>query len=205
MTRIELDLGFKGNRAYIQGADMLDAAMSAWITSIPFCIEKLDFTMHRMSGKRLCLELRDDGVHIKETDVAVLRLTGQGETRCAALSELPCIPTSRTIDKEDGVFARCAIDTQGSTVQLSGASDISWAQTVVAMTKLLHLAVCPLPEDQQWIICRLTCRDWGACDTAVGGLQVRLDRMLGKKLTKSFVVRDGAIIADIYFAPRQIT
>lgn len=77
MNRYKLKLGFKGERKYIQGPDILNQAMQCIFQTYQGDLGNVEFLIHRMTGNDLYLEFEslDKGVVPEPDDIAILRLT----------------------------------------------------------------------------------------------------------------------------------
>lgn len=192
---------FKGERAYVQGPDMVEAAMREALAgeSAPQ-VSDLVFVMHRMTGRNLDLILDEDEPS-GAAPVARLSFAAHGAPRRGILVERAEAPAGARPYDEQELRARCRTDPAARSVVLRGASPLTPLETLVAMTKLLHQALYP-ETTGQWLFARLEAPRWPLGPLG-DGLELRLERAVGTRLTKSGARLGGQILASVFFSLRE--
>ncbi|MGH8691142.1 MAG: hypothetical protein ACREUS_08950 [Burkholderiales bacterium] len=199
--RSRIEFRFKGERTYIQGPDMVDAAMrEVMAAQMTARVSNLVFVMNRMTARNLDLIL-DDEAPPEATPVARLSFEARGVTRRGILVERADGPAERLGYDERELRARCRIDAGTRAIVLQGSSPFSAVETLVAMTKALHLALYP-DNPGQWLFGQLEAPCWPL--VAVGeGVEIRLVQAVGTRLTKSAARLRGETFAWIYFSLKE--
>jgi hypothetical protein len=193
-----IDFRLKGERAYVQGPDMVEAAMREVMTAGGH-VSNLVFVMNRLTGKNLDV-IVDEDEPAGAAPVARFSFEAGGAARRGILVERPERPAGRRAYDEDGLRRQCRTDPAARAVVLDGASPFTPVETLVAMTKALHLAV--YPQKGQWLFARLEAPRWPL--GGIGpGLEVRLGPGVGTRLTKSSARLGGELLAWIYFSLKE--
>lgn len=163
-------------------------------------VENLVFVMNRMTGRNLDLVL-DEKSPAGVAPVASVRFEAQGARRHALLVERAEEPRGRHPYDEDALRARCRIGLPSRSIVLEGQSPFTPAETMVAMTKALHLALFPDPA-AKWLFGRLEAPRWPPASFQEG-VTVTLANAVGTRLTKSRVSLGDATLAWIFFALKE--
>lgn len=195
-----LDLRFKGARAYLHGTDMLNAALRELVPAgAPQRVENLVFVINRLTGRNLDL-VRDEAQPPGLAPVASLRFESGGARQRAILVERPEPPRGRYAYDEDSLRARCRIDPAARAIALEAGSPFTPIETIVAMTKALHLAL--FPGKTHWLFGRLEAPCWPPPRFGEGAT-VALAQSVGTRLTKSRVSLGQETLAWVYFALKE--
>lgn len=200
---IMLQCCFKGERTYLQGADMMNHSLAHVRETLGADLSQLDFSIHRMTGANLILSLAATArapVGLGN-DVAIASFEAAGKSWQARLSDAESRPDCRYPYDEDVLIRRCSLDSQQRSILLEGETPYTPIETIVAMTKALHLTLFPRLEGS-WAFCRWESPHW-PLPPILGALSVRLVQALGTRLTKSQVWHEEAKIGEIYFSARQ--
>jgi hypothetical protein len=179
---------------------MVEAAMRA-LTEIRAIGEVSDlvFAITRMTGRNL--DLIVDEAEPGGSAVASLSFESQRVRQRAILVERPDEAAARHPYDEDSLRAGCRIDVPRRTIRLEGISILTPLETMVAMTKALHLALFA-GKAGQWVFCRLEAPRWPLA-SATDGLAISLAQTVGTRLTKSRVGLRDELLAWLYFALRE--
>lgn len=194
-----LSFQFKGSRTYVHGTDMwtnsIQAIKENWN---PSKISKFDFTIHKMTDHNLVLDSKSPTV--AKSAVGSIDFECDGEIVHLQLTESPSKAEGRYAYDEDSIAAACEIGREARTIRLTQTSPFSDIETLVAMTKSLHLDVFP-DANGKWVFCRLQADSWPlAIDRA--DLTIRLVQAFGTRLTKSVVVSGNKEIGTIFFSAK---
>lgn len=162
-------------------------------------VSNLVFVMNRVTGRNLEL-IMDEDEPAGAAPVARFSFDAGGTSRRGLLVERDDAPVARRAYDEDELGRLCHADVAARTVVLRGASPFTPVETLVGMTKALHLAVYPR-KPGQWLFARLEAPRW---PLGVGeGLEVRLGPGVGTRLTKSSARLRGSLVASIYFSFKE--
>jgi hypothetical protein len=198
-----LPLHFKGERDYIHGTDMLLYGIDVLNSAFSVSIEKLEFSIHKMTNKNLSLECSQavGAPKLSIQDVAVLTFQSQGLSWCARWIEQDSIPTERMPYDESQIVTLCKLDLENKILTLQQETPFNFIETVVSMTKLLHQRLFP-EVTAPWVFCRWSSAFWPV-NTTYKGLSVQHKQKLGTKLSCCDVSLEGECIAQIYFSTRE--
>ena len=207
MHSSELSLGFKGERSYIQGADMLNATMQ-FITSHASRarIEKLDFKISTMTSHRLTCHWwpRSSPQSLPGTAVATFTFQLDGiEHEGKLIQAEGCVDTRRAYD-ESPVQRQCTYTPAHRAVSLmSMPNDLSQIEVLVSMNKALLLKELSVPSGSQWVFCRWESPNWPLPNN-LSGTGLMLEQTLGTRLTRSRIKLNSEQIGTIYFSALKI-
>jgi len=203
MTEIGLAFMYKGDRRYIQGADILNTAMEAIQRLYPGVITGLVLTIHRMTGFNMLLESipGDTSVGSMDGRVATLVLCHDGVTHSFRLMEGNEAPLGSCEYDESVVTRNCTLDSCGKLILLASPSPYTPIETIVAMTKALHQKLFG-PQAGKWLFCRWSGKSW-PMPCSLGGISVEFRQKLGTKLTFSDVMLRGEMLGSIGFSARS--
>lgn len=206
MLKDMLDVGFKGNRSYIQGPDIHEQAMHCIQRKFPGGIRDIEFLIQNMTACHLQLQIEPvEGIHAPlSDDVAILRFTVGEERKQARIMVASGAPEKRGAFDESKVTFHCRIDKEARSVQLiNDCSGFSSIEKLVSMNKALHQAVLDIPGGTQWVYCRWSSPAW-PLPVALGGAKVTLKQTLGTRLTRADVTLDGLGLGQIYFSAKPV-
>lgn len=204
MERYPLDIGFKGERNYIQGPDMLNQVMQIIQRNRLGEIRDIEFIIQRMASQHLQLEIEqaEGSRSASPDDVAVIKFT-MGEKRLfARLLTAPGAPQARVPYDESLVTRHCQINTVDRSIRLAeDSSGHSSIERLVSMNKALHLAVLEKPAGTQWVFCRWDSAGWPMPDDLTHA-EVILRQTLGSRLTRADVMLNECQLGQIYFSAK---
>lgn len=202
MKNVDLGVCFKGARQYVHGTDMLNKSVALLTQELGTSLEQLDFVIHRMTDRNLCLNLdsAEDAVEFQASDVAELKFFVGGHAWVARLSEMHDTLVCRYPYDEDIVVTRCHLNVQERQIVLTDDAPYSKIETLVAMTKLLHQATFQ-DTAGNWVFCRWSSPFWPLAQ-GLNGVRIQLVQALGTRLTRSVVSLNGQTLGDIYFSAR---
>ncbi len=199
--RRNLDLHFKGGRDYIHGTDMVNSVMRELMQIRAVSdISNLVFIINRMTARNLDLVVHEEEP-TEGLPVASLTFETRGAKQRAVLVERVEEPRGRDEYDEDALCTHCRIDVNNRIIVMERNSTFSPIETMVAMTKALHLAVFP-GNSGQWLFGRLEAPSWPpGCLSE--GFTISLGQTLGTRLTKSRASLGAETLAWIYFAMKE--
>lgn len=200
----DLLLQFKGTRNYIHGPDILYESMSGLMRRFPSGFKNVDLAMHRMTDRNLRLSLyRSDTIiaNAAPERIATLRFQAEAATWIAYLTELPTTPSTRKNYDESAVIDLCHCEDEAALISLTQPSALNPVETLIAMTKALHLRLYPLP-DAQWIFARWESKCW-PLPSQPAGIKVQITQTLGNYLTKSEIKLGGHSFGHIFFSAKK--
>jgi len=202
MIKKSLSLCFKGARNYMHGTDMVNQAYSAVMETLAVAqVDAFRFVIHRMTGSRLALELRKgEGVSVAVAPVATMTFKAKGRPCLGVIVEDEGRPDCRYPYDEDSIVKACVLDREARNIVLQEESPFTPIETVVAMTKFLHLAVFP-DAPGKWVFCRWESEHWPLSQKQAG-LSVSLGQTLGTRLTRSEVCLDGEVLGQVFFSAK---
>lgn len=163
-------------------------------------VANLVFVINRMTGRDLDLIL-DEEQPPDGSPVASVRFETGGARQRAALVERAEEPRGRYPYDEDSLRACCRIDIAKRSIVLEGSPSFTPVETMVAMTKALHLALFA-DRAAQWLFGRLEAPRWPPASFHEG-VTITLAQAVGTRLTKSRVSLGRETLAWIYFALKE--
>lgn len=163
-------------------------------------VSNLVFVVNRATERNLDVIIGEDAP-TGTSPVARFSFEADGASRRGVLIERADRPVGRCAYDEGELQRRCRTDPEARTVVLRKASHFTPLETLIAMTKVLHLAVYP-GRPGQWLFARLEAPYWPL--SAPGeGLEIRLGPGVGTRLTKSRACLLGEVVAWIYFSLKE--
>jgi hypothetical protein len=203
MKNVDLAFCFKGARQYIHGTDMLNQCTTVLREKLVGGLEQIDFVIHRMTDRNLCLSLypAESAPEFDVQEVAGLKFSVAGKYWDARLTDADDSPDCRYPYDEDVVVHLSSLDAVGRQIVLQQETPYSEIETLVAMTKALHQKVFP-DLSGSWVFCRWSSPRW-PLDNSLNGVRIQLIHALGTRLTRSEVSLDGKMLGHIYFSARS--
>jgi hypothetical protein len=204
MKSFNLAFSYKGVRHYIHGSDMLNKCAELLRHQFPGNLQHFSFAIHRMTSSNLVLQLQeivDCEPKIQESDIASLRFEASGQTWIGRLVETGERPTERISYDEEKVLRLCVIEQNSRSIALHLNSPYTAFETIISMTKALHLNAYP-NMTAQWTFCRWESLHWPLVG-CLKGVNICLVQTLGTRLTKSAVILNGENLGHIYFSARN--
>lgn len=190
-------LQFKGDRDYLQGAEILSIALRALSDDeSPNAISKIDIVFHALA--RTGLTLGEDVPPGQEAK-AQLSCDIDGVRRRLFLVEDGRPITERHPYPEEQIVAVTTIDASAATATSEAWLPFTNIERWIAMTKALHHAAYPQAK-RKWLFARARLASYP--DTTRGNAEhrVQLQSDFGGKLTRNTLTVDGRNIGDIFFA-----
>lgn len=204
MKKIDLNFRYKGDRQYIHGTDMFNKCFRVMKEQTQGKIENLEFTIHKMTDSNLSLMLYQNQqfLDVDDRDIAILKFSSCGLLWQANLINADTKPTDRYSYDEASIVELCEIDDTARYIFLnSGETPYSEIETLVSMTKALHLKLFPQLLSS-WVFCRWESPCW-PLGGSMRGVCIRLLQAAGTRLTKSEVSLEGEVLGNIYFSARN--
>lgn len=203
MKKFELNFSFKGERQYIHGTDILDKSSELVSEYLGEKLEQVDFVIHRMTDRNLSLVLYPNPQmpELAAMNIAVLKFAVRGKPWEARLTEKEDHPADTCLYDENAVTELCRIDKDERKVLLLHDTPYTNIETLVAMTKMLHINIFPNMTGS-WVFCRWNSSSWPLREN-LKGICIQLKQALGTRLTKSEVSVDLTVLGHIYFSARN--
>lgn len=204
MKKIDLNFRYKGDRQYVHGTDILNQCYRVLKEQTKNKIENLEFTIHKMTDSNLSLILYQNQQfsEVDARDIAILKFSSCGLLWQANLINADTKPTDRYSYDEASIVKLCEIDDTARHIFLnSGESPYSEIETLVSMTKALHLKLFPQLRSS-WVFCRWESPRW-PLRGSLRGVYISLLQAAGTRLTKSKVSLEGEVLGNIYFSARN--
>lgn len=202
-----LSLGFKGERTYIHGTDMLNATMQSIGSHIPHArIEKLDFKISTMTNQMLTChwwpKSAPQTLEGKTTASFTVQIDGvEYEGKLTQADEYA--ETRRAYD-ELPVLNQCVYAPADRSVSLRDMPEnFTQIEVLVSMNKALLLKELSIPGSSQWVFCRWESSAWPLSEN-LSGVQLTLEQTLGTRLTRSSVKLNAEHIGTIYFSALNV-
>ena len=193
-----LDLRFKGDRRYLHGTDVYDAAMAALGACFPGAAGRVRYSFHAIARTALELRCGKAGAIGARPDKCAAEIhLGEGD---AAVSGW-IVETGRAIEgrvpyDEDAIGAASALE--GQRIVMREPTGHRPIEIAIAMTKRLHYALFPPPAGK-WMFTRLDiARPLAPGDAA--GMEIVHKARLGARLSRCDLVAGGAPLGSIYFS-----
>lgn len=189
-------IGFKGDRDYLHGTDILPVALNTLSGGQPpESITDIDIVFHALV--RTGLTLQTDAPIGGKPNVQ-LSCTMGGERRKFFLMENGRSIKERRPYPEEQIVEATTIDIDAATASSRAYLPFTSIERWIAMIKALHHAVYPAAEGK-WLFARGKLASYR--DTYEGQLEHRasIQSNFGGKLTRSAVTIDGRMIGDIFF------
>jgi len=194
---LPLSLRLKGQRDYVQSADIYDAAVAALSgTFAPGELSRLHFVFRTFTGRELKLTSE---LPAPEERIATFSFEAGGEKHKLGLVPRGGDIRERVEYDEEAVFARCTLDDEARSMTYSHGDDVtaSLTEVIVAATKLMHQRL--FPAEGKWIVTQMD-SDVALFELPFSQVVVTLVRNLGEHLTKSEVAIDGRKLGLIFFS-----
>jgi len=196
-----VDLNFKGDRHYLHGTDVYDAAVSSLHARWPDIDGRCRFTFHRITSRPLSVisEPFSQGAARPEKCVAEMHVTGGKDQASVWFVQREGEVTGRYPYDEDRVVAHCVME--GNRIALGAVPKAKPIEIVVAMTKRLHNSILK-PETGRWLFTRLDLQRL-LQTRDMDGLSVTLAAPARLAITRSNVASRSGDIGSIFFSVGQ--
>ena len=200
MKRVPVHMCFKGNRNYLQGADLYNAIVKyASKTTAEKLYAPFRMVIHRFAHKQCDMILGNPGeILTKPGHLFAEFIFSSDEGNVAGWM----VETERVIDcrnpyDEKEIERLCVIDVDKKATVIQGDSGYSPIELAVSMTKQLHYAV--YPTDASWIFNRLDLEQLFKPSDSYQ-IQIELEHNFNNRLTKSKIKVADETIGYIYFS-----
>lgn len=190
-------LQFKGDRDYLQGAEILPIALRALSDDgSQNVISEIDIVFHALARTGLTLvENIPPGKEAK----AQLSCTIDGTRRKLFLVEDGRPITERHPYPEEQIVAVTTIDADSPTATSAARLPFTNIERWIAMTKALHHAAYPQAKGK-WLFARARLASYQDTTRENVEHRIQIQSDFGGKLTRSTLTVDGCNIGDIFFA-----
>lgn len=196
-SREDLALRFKGERTYLHGTDVYDAAVHCLRARWPGIEGRCRFAFHRVATRPLTVAIVGYGSGARPPGcVAEMHVTGGGPEATAWFTERAGAVAGRYPYDEDAVVRDCALLDREIAMEVPARARP--IEALVAMTKRLHYSVAK-PDRGRWMFVRLDLKRLLRDDDA-RGMRVRLIGEPRPTLSRADVVVRGEPLGAIYFA-----
>lgn len=188
---------FKGERDYLQGADILSASLHALSGERPLsAIRDIDITFHALA--RTGLILRADMPTGQESK-AQLGCSIDGRRHKLFLMEDGCPIIERRPYPEDQIVAATSIGIELLTATSTAPLPFTNIERWIAMVKALHHAAFP-GAGGKWLFARARLTSYHDTQDEPTEHCVSIKSNFSGKLTRSALSVNGHILGDIFFA-----
>ncbi|SCW47786.1 hypothetical protein SAMN03159473_01002 [Pseudomonas sp. NFACC52] len=207
MHSTKLSLGFKGERTYIQGADMLCATMQSIRDHAPDArIEKLDFKIGTMTNHLLSCHWwpRSTPQAPAGKDIASFTFHLDGVEHEGKLIQAEGLAETRRAYDESLVNSNSRYSPAKHSIGLTNMpEDFSSIEVLVSLNKALHLKELCLPNGSQWVFCRWESPKWPLSHD-LGGVELTIEQTLGTRLSRTRIELGAEQIGIIYFSALNV-
>lgn len=190
-------LKFKGKRDYLQGPDILVAALRCLSAEYPSSdINAIDIVFHNMARTGLTIvEISPPGVE----PVAQLSCKIDGVKKKFALIEDGRPIAERCEYAEENIVAVTDIQVKAATATSSSDLPYTNIERWISMVKALHFALYPELRGK-WLFVRGKFNHYQDAFAKDVRHQVVVEANFNNKLTRSALMIDGEKLGDIYFS-----
>lgn len=195
MNEQHLELKFKGERDYLQGADIFNQTL-VWLGTRQSVLKDIDFTFHRLAARQL--KVVNGAAPEGSEPVAVCAFTSGKGREQVHLVETDQAVAGRYPYPEDDIVNEMEIDLAARKGVLRGETAYSDIEVWVAMTKALHYKTFPHLEGK-WLFVRGRFPQFARHSPAKERTLV-IASSFNDKLTRSEALLDGVKVGDIYFS-----
>jgi hypothetical protein len=199
---IPLEMCFKGQRDYLQGADIFNA-MSQALTGAaeknalrPFTLAMHNFSRHQCDLLTLGGEDGGKRLPMPESRIADFTLGAGSDETVGWLSESERPVKCRYPFDESAIAQRCILAEK--EIVFSGQSAYTAMDILVSISKQLHLTLFP-PAKGRWIFTKLQV-DHLLLPKDSDGLRVEFLQNFNNRLTKSSMWKRAEPLGYIYFS-----
>lgn len=192
-----LNIGFKGDRDYLQGPDILNETM-LWLEQhhAPDNISKIDFSFHRMA--KTALVLFNEKMNNHYEPVAECSYLSDGAAKNVYLYESGNPVLERYLYDEDAICKDFQINKDAKSGSLRSAPHFTDIEIWVALTKALHKKT--LPEIKgKWLFVRGRFPSYKH-STKSAEKQLRIAANFQNRLTRTVLTSDGDFSGEIFFS-----
>lgn len=194
-----LDFAFKGERNYVQGADIyygiVNEIATLWDRAL---ISDFRLSCHSFARNNCDLIIAEPGDSLPQTEDIVATISFKAGTRTvqAALRDNLQKITTRTLFDEKSIEEICVI--KEKSIIILDKSKYLPMEVVISMTKQLHTALFP-SKDKRWIFTKAEFAQ-PIEEADAQNLQISLLHNFNNALTKSAVLSEAKKIGNIYFS-----
>lgn len=196
-TPYQFECPFKGDRHYLQGADIFNA-LCDWMlqTHRPADVRRLDLSFRQLTSQRL--EILDHECPQRVSPVATATCDVNGQVLRLWLYECGEMVEHRVPYDESRMTQGLNVDLARRAAFSEVSSPFSEMETWVALTKALHKAC--LPEVRaRWVFARIVLPN-GLQWPLEGKRQLVIEGNWHNRLTRTRLDRDGQRVGEMYFS-----
>lgn len=202
MTRLPLELTFKGERNYLQGPDILCGLLGSLSNAGADVDGALAATFRRKVGAQPDVVIAGDENAAGSPENSFGHWTAVSGSRKVRGW---FVETKRHVEErvpydEVSAIGQCA--KSSNEVAFDGVTTLNATELAVAMVKSLHNDRFALGADAHWVVCQFAL-DRPLRDEYKQGMRVVLHSTLGKRLTKSVVFSGGQMLGHLFFSPAE--
>jgi hypothetical protein len=198
---VPVDLSFKGDRHYLHGTDVYEAAVSSLRSRWPDIDGRCRFMFHRVTSRPLAAvcESFSKVAPRPEDCIAEMHVTGRQDQASVWFVEREGQVTGRYPYDEDRVVADCAVTE--NRIAIGGLPQARPIEITVAMTKRLHYSMLK-PATGRWLFTRLDL-DRLLQPRDLAGLTITLAMPVRSAITRSVIGCQSGSLGSIYFSVGQ--
>jgi hypothetical protein len=198
---IPIELNFKGDRHYLHGTDVYEAAVSSLRGRWPDIDGRCRFTFHRITSRPLSAicEPFVQGAARPNDCVAEMHVTGGQHQASTWFVERNGDVTGRYPYDEDRVVTDCTVE--GNRIAIGDPPQAKPIEIVVAMTKRLHYSLLK-PEAGRWLFTRLDLNRL-LQPGDLPGLSITVVAPVRSAITRSGIRAYSGDLGSIYFSVGQ--
>jgi len=191
---------FKGQRDYLQGADLHDALCALVEANGYANIEKIDLTFHKIVREGVDARISDrvPASAAPGDTVAVFHFRANGNDKAIFLIPNGQPVTVRIPYPEEQIVAACEFNRERQSMSVPGSLPFSNMEILVAANKALLQRLFP-DEPGKWIFTRLQLTE-GIWHRRFETLEVRLEANLNFLLTRSAITAGNMALGRIFFS-----
>lgn len=160
MMIFNLDFSFKGNRNYIQGADIYNNIITFINNKLKiYDVKKIDMSIHKESNKTLTVEVYKNKENKINNDVScIFSFYNNHDRYVLLLTETDQLISSRYEYPEEEITKRCLISHNEKEIILTSQPSFTDMEIIVAMNKSLFETV--FPSVKKWWFTRLQLHEY---------------------------------------------
>lgn len=193
---IALEIAFKGSRNYLQGGDLLAAALRSLNLDEGF--RKFSLTLDRKTGKQpYLIVIEPDENTQTRPERAFARVLVQPQQIKAWIVEGEQDVESRVDFDEDALLSLGRFT--GMQAEVTSDQQVNAIELFVAFIKQLHILNFPLSGKEHWAVTQIDLNG----PLPVGGLlgcKLAIESRLGTTLTRSDIMIEGRPLATMFFS-----
>ena len=196
-SKTDLHIPFKGERTYLQGGDLFDAAFEVAAANFESAVSDFEISFHDMSTSGVTMVLEAEDID-SNTAQARGNFTIDGERFPYFLVSNGVPAAGRVPFPEEELVEKLTFDFDEQCAVLSEPSPYTPMETWVSMIKALHQRLID-DRDGKWIFVRAKIKGYDP-KASPKNYCVKLATRLGHKLTRNEVWLDGEQKGEVFFS-----